>query len=563
MPTYYVAPWGNDANDGLGPGAANAWLTPGKAFADVAVGTGVTTVYIAPGTYRSTTGFTVANAGTLGNEIKYVGDVNCVAFDGAHADARPGPVRLTGCDADELPSRDGYVLTAEKAYVEFEWLVLDGMITSSEAYYALLRGHDTPLSQVNRHIIGLGGRGGIARGACSRCIGVGSYVGLGNGTHDHCIAIGSYLGVLEATTTHCIAMASYYVYTGTAYHCLSIGGVSGFTQTSYNSIAIGSRFGGFLGTTWNGLAIWNWEAFDETPQANDCRYLYCGNVRATTQAPGAAAPAPAKHVGWTDISRLLMLGRLLEFDLNFEADMGTLHWTVAGSAVADINAVYTNRDGEVNDGRHVYRSTDDAEYGLIWVTANDRWELWHEVTGTWTTQHYVGTVGEDLPGGTWALGTGGSGAVITVTDPNTYTDWHGRPRPLRAGQDTVTPGPWEHVPGWSEVNYDEAHAPDTASRHIARKGQVIGYQYLEGGVAYDISVWVKWDGTGDKPQLLVRGEHITTQTATATGDGSAFEKLTVAVTPTQDTEAQVVYYARDADAAAEAWFSRPELEEVV
>lgn len=127
---------------------------------------------------------------------------------------------------------------------------------------------------------------------------------------------------------------------------------------------------------------------------------------------------------------------------------------------------------------------------------------------------------------------------------------------LRPLHDGVNPSPGAHEysdVGLDWVNYHE-NPPGVP---ITRKGMEEFQAYGIEGSEVIVICWVKFDvaGGADKPQLILSGDGIATQTDTATGDGVAFEELSVAATPTKDCELTIRLYQRDETAAKYAIFS--------
>jgi hypothetical protein len=126
--TYYVSPWGADANNGLGPDASagtnKPWLTIGKALGASGIASG-DTVYLCPGIYREavTVNMTSATATT-----SVIGDVqNSRGFKDGNGVLIPGGyVIWTAATVNDFTNTSGTTLTLNgRDFLTFQyiWLV--------------------------------------------------------------------------------------------------------------------------------------------------------------------------------------------------------------------------------------------------------------------------------------------------------------------------------------------------------------------------------------------------------------------------------------------------------
>ena len=112
MATYYVRKSGNDGNGG--ESAGDAWLTIDKAANEVAAGD---TVYIGSGVYRELV--TMDTAGTSGNQISFIGDI-----DGSQT-GDAGPVILTAHDSETaVPARNGCIDMNGKEFIVWQYIIM-------------------------------------------------------------------------------------------------------------------------------------------------------------------------------------------------------------------------------------------------------------------------------------------------------------------------------------------------------------------------------------------------------------------------------------------------------
>ena len=124
MPTYYVATYGSNANNGTTP--ATPWLTVQFALG-AASGTNPglvagDTVWIAPGTYREVI-TTTTLTGAVGNTIKVYGDPT---FTRAWTAGGAGRVRLTNFTNDSALPTASATLIVNGDYIDLQDLCVDG-----------------------------------------------------------------------------------------------------------------------------------------------------------------------------------------------------------------------------------------------------------------------------------------------------------------------------------------------------------------------------------------------------------------------------------------------------
>jgi hypothetical protein len=87
----------------------------------------------------------------------------------------------------------------------------------------------------------------------------------------------------------------------------------------------------------------------------------------------------------------------------------------------------------------------------------------------------------------------------------------------------------------------------TPSLKLGRKSMQKFIFWAKGGEEFTKEVWVMWVYTDSslKPQVIIDGDHISRTVVTATGDGSAWEKLEISATPSADGEIELYLYSRD------------------
>jgi hypothetical protein len=150
-----------------------------------------------------------------------------------------------------------------------------------------------------------------------------------------------------------------------------------------------------------------------------------------------------------------------------------------------------------------------------------------------------------------AAGVGGiiaqgdnTGPAFTATD----TDISGHRLRLRGGTvldigPTAISSPTDLPGGMLDWTTYKIAAP---SVQIVAEGDVLLQVPAAVSVPVRVAVWVRHDSiTGNKPQIVLRGDSITEQTATATAGDATWEQLVVTATPTIDEVLTLVFRARN------------------
>jgi hypothetical protein len=166
MPTYYVANYGSNSNNGTSP--STPWQTVGFALG-AASGTNPglvagDTVWIAPGTYREVITSTTLT-GTSGNTIKIYGDPT---FNRAWTAGSAGRVRLTNFLSDTGVPTASATLSVSGDYIDIQDLCIDGHNTGSV----------TPSLSTNSTLYLTGGNISVTKCSVQTTVSVGRPVGI-------------------------------------------------------------------------------------------------------------------------------------------------------------------------------------------------------------------------------------------------------------------------------------------------------------------------------------------------------------------------------------------------
>jgi len=464
MAIYFVdGDNGSDNNNGTS--VDTAWKTIGKACSTLVAGD---KVYIKPGTYRER--MSPANAGSSGNEIQYIGDINGEYF------GVKGFVKVTNLDADTDTwcTRD----RALSHYVNRPYYLYKNILFEG----ASKNGANTQIIVLQSSYITL-----------ENCI-----------VYKRDVYQSSYYlaGIILSWGNNC---TNY-----TFKNCIFIGNYQNENSSpEFNSLI-------FFNNSYSSSLTWTFEncLFMNSYKAIAMDYpispLYVRNcifwnvyyaIYATTNAFGSS-------------DHLNLFNNLFK----------DVYYTTNNS-----NNVIENQGGNYKEGvRAIYPSS----------------LVLNQITAPILNISSIYEVLKDF-----ARSLSGKG-----TSSGTTYDFMNNPRPLNDGYD-VGCAEWNPNP----VKETSVVRSGSASLKIVKAGYVDKVVWLSSG-SHTISVYTKWSGYSgtNKPQLIVKQDNYcgisSNQVATATGDGSTWEQLSINITLTKDALVEYRLYARDTGSTAVTYF---------
>jgi len=573
---YYVSVTnGNDSSDGLTP--ETAWKTLTKAA------TAVTTplegnnhkIVFAPGVYREK--FIPANSGRSATEkIYFVGDPHCLHFP----DEAQGKCRITGTDAQEMPTLGAVLDWVGRTNVELQNCQVDGQTGSTTAYAV----NNIPICR-NVQVISVNG---FNLCTCYNCKALCGYTGFNDCVPYNCTAIGcSYYGFLcsNISSYNCIAIGCVGGFLGSAsssYNCIVIGCGNGFSGNSatfyYNCIVIGSN----TAFANNGVSV-NCIAICSTTPSNLLSNI--GTVSSYAGSTSTAGVSTLKHIDiGIDPSAITKLLNINPFGLN-KGNIPIIASTISKVATVNLTAerdlIFTPTQIGICLGASVYVASKAASGNITvalqkyvvdtWLTQKSKTlpaaglDTASFVFFEWDTTLNEGDNNLTAVSNTWRIAITADAEAIATT---------------LYGVNTTTPGCMVNIiPTW--LKYDAIGQPvktstiigaydiamvtlDQALYHTnapAIKINGSGVKTLKlpvkKAVPVTVSYWVRHDGAiaGMEPMLIMSGETIEEVVDTHSTGTDTWEQLSVSITPPVDGVYNISLIARDS--AKCAWFSDP------
>lgn len=220
------------------------WATINKAVANVAAGD---IVYIGPGRYQEK--ITLAYPGTVGNDIIWQGDPDCWHL----TSDTPGPVRVTGCDANDMPTAGAVWNFNAHNYNTVRNLDIDGSSNMEVACY----GTSTL------------GTTCVLENCCLH-----GFYGVNWLTQRRCFVLAGGWAAQQSHSTNCVLIGGDHALSaGAAYNCILIGGntvpsadvtlrncvILGCANNSTSGVTIGNSLAMGCGTAYSAptLRVWS------------------------------------------------------------------------------------------------------------------------------------------------------------------------------------------------------------------------------------------------------------------------------------------------------------------
>ncbi len=334
----------------------------------------------------------------------------------------------------------------------------------------------------------------------TRCTAIGAWRGMAvGGTAYNCLFLGGESGAGAIVGYDCLCMGgSYGVYSGSYYGCIAVSGGSqaAFANitTCQNCLAVGSYYG-FRGTT--------------NSTCYNCVAMNCqrGFYWANSASPPSWVNCLAVNCGYG------------------YSNSGTTYKPTVTSCVGYLNST-------LYEGSSTY-------YSAV-PTAGYAAHFFHNQTYALLVRAFEPLL---LAKGIRDLGH-------NTYDPT--ADILGRPH--EPGSSTCDIGPYEQ-PNTSLSFTAGDYNTTPPGFKIAQAGQHVLTVQAQESKTVTATVYTKWVNGTTKPQIILAGRSITTQTATNTAASDTWQQLTVSATLAEDDQLTLTLYAQDNTAGHISYFS--------